>query len=124
MVEESLAGFRRSGVDKDEATRQQIRDLQNEITAIGNEFDKNIREDVRSVQVEASELEGLPQDYIDAHPADDSGLVTITTDYPDLYPVMTYAKSDDLRKSVATESQIPGLPCQQGTLREAHSKTS
>ena len=75
-----------------------ILDLQNEITAIGNEFDKNIREDVRSLQVEPRELDGLPQDYIDAHPADESGLVTITTDYPDLYPVMTYANSDDLRR--------------------------
>ena len=61
MVEESLASFRRSGVDKDEASRQQILDLQNEITAIGNEFDKNIREDVRSVQVEPRELDGLPK---------------------------------------------------------------
>ena len=54
MVEEAVAGFQRSGVDRDEATRQKIRELQNEITAIGNEFDKNIREDVRSVQVDAS----------------------------------------------------------------------
>ena len=118
MVEESLAGFRRSGVDKDEATRQQIRDLQNEITAIGNEFDKNIREDVRSVQVEASELKGLPQDYIDAHPADDSGLVTITTDYPDLYPVMTYAKSDDLRKALRLKARSRGYPANKELLEK------
>ena len=118
MVEESLAGFRRSGVDKDEATRQQIRDLQNEITAIGNEFDKNIREDVRSVQVEPSELEGLPQDYINAHPADDSGLVTITTDYPDLYPVMTYAKSDDLRKALRLKARSRGYPANKELLEK------
>ena len=118
MVEESLAGFKRSGVDKDEATRGQIRDLQNEITAIGNEFDKNIREDVRSVQVEASELEGLPQDYIDAHPADDSGLVTITTDYPDLYPVMTYAKSDDLRKALRLKARSRGYPANKELLEK------
>ena len=43
MVEEAVAGFQRSGVDRDEATRQKIRELQqSEITAIGNEFDKNI----------------------------------------------------------------------------------
>ena len=118
MVEESLAGFRRSGVDKDEATRQQIRDLQNEITAIGNEFDKNIREDVRSVQVKASELEGLPQDYIDTHPADESGLVSITTDYPDLYPVMTYAKSDDLRKALRLKARSRGYPANKELLEK------
>jgi thimet oligopeptidase len=106
------------GVDKDEATRQLIRDLQNEITAIGNEFDKNIREDVRSVQVEPSELQGLPQDYIDAHPADESGLVTVTTDYPDLYPVMTYAKSDDLRKALRLKARSRGYPANKELLEK------
>lgn len=49
MIEQSLAGFRRAGVDKDEATREKIRAMQQEITKIGNEFNKNIREDVRYV---------------------------------------------------------------------------
>ena len=122
MVEESLAAFRRSGVDKDEATRQKIRTLQNEITAIGNEFDKNIREDVRSVQVKPSELDGLPQDYLDAHPADESGLVTITTDYPDLYPVMTYAKSDALRKALRIKSRSRGYPANKALLEQLIAK--
>jgi thimet oligopeptidase len=122
MVEESLAAFRRSGVDKDEATRQNIRDLKNEITAIGNDFDKNIREDVRSVQVEPSELDGLPQDYIDAHPANDLGLVTITTDYPDLYPVMTYAKSDSLRKALRLQARSRGYPANKALLERLIAK--
>jgi thimet oligopeptidase len=122
MVEETLAAFRRSGVDKDEATRQKIRALQNEITAIGNEFDKNIREDVRSVQVKPSELDGLPQDYLDAHPADESGLVTITTDYPDLYPVMTYAKSDALRKALRIKSRSRGYPANKALLEQLIAK--
>ena len=122
MVEESLAAFRRSGVDKDEVTRQNIRDLKNEITAIGNDFDKNIREDVRSVQVEPSELDGLPQDYIDAHPANDLGLVTITTDYPDLYPVMTYAKSDSLRKALRLQARSRGYPANKALLERLIAK--
>ena len=122
MVEEALEGFRRSGVDRDAATRQKIRTLQSDITALGNEFDKNIREDVRSVQVDASELAGLPQDYIDAHPADDAGLVTITTDYPDLYPVMTYAKSDDLRKALRVKARSRGYPANKGLLEQLIAK--
>ena len=122
MVEEALEGFRRSGVDRDAATRQKIRTLQSDITALGNEFDKNIREDVRSVQVDASELAGLPQDYIDAHPADDAGLVTITTDYPDLYPVMTYAKSDYLRKALRVKARSRGYPANKGLLEQLIAK--
>ena len=66
------------------------------------------------VQVDASELDGLPQDYIDARPADENGMVTITTDYPDLYPVMTYAKSDELRKALRLKARSPRLSRQQG----------
>jgi len=47
------------------------------------------------------ELDGLPADYIARHPAAadgaGAGQITLTTDEPDYRPVMTYAKSDDLR---------------------------
>jgi thimet oligopeptidase len=110
MVQNAIDDFKRSGVDRGDATRKRIRELQKEITAIGNEFDKNIRNDVRSVKVVATELDGLPADYIDAHPADEDGLITITTDYPDIYPVMTYAHSDDLRKRLRVASRSRGYP--------------
>jgi thimet oligopeptidase len=122
MVEEAVASFQRSGVDRDEATRQRIRELQNEITAIGNEFDKNILEDVRSIEVNVAELDGLPQDYIDARPADENGMVTITTDYPDLYPVMTYAKSDDLRKALRLKARSRGYPANKALLEQLIAK--
>lgn len=122
MVNKTLAEFKRSGVNQDEATRQKIRELQNEITEIGNKFNKNIREDVRSVQVPASELEGLPQDYIDAHPADEAGLVTITTDYPDYFPVITYAKSDSLRKALRIKSRSRGYPANKALLKQLITK--
>ena len=110
MVEQTVKDFQRSGVDRDAETRQRIRNLQKEITSIGNEFDKNIREDVRSVKALAADLKGLPQDYIDSHPVDENGFVTITTDYPDIYPVMTYAVSDDLRKRLRIASRSRGYP--------------
>jgi hypothetical protein len=40
MVEEALEGFRRSGVDRDAATRQKIRTLQSDITAPGMSLTK------------------------------------------------------------------------------------
>ncbi len=110
MVEQTIAEYRRSGVDRDEATRKKIRALQNEITAIGNAFDKNIRDDVRYIMVAKSRLAGLPQDYLDEHPTDDSGLVRISTNYPDLYPVMTYAEDDDLRRELRIKARSRAYP--------------
>ncbi len=98
-VEKTLREFRLAGVDKDEATRARITALRDELVLIGQEFDKNIRGDVRKITVSSvSELEGLPADYIARHKPDANGVITLTTDYPDSLPVFTYAKNEDLRK--------------------------
>ncbi|MBK8185907.1 MAG: Zn-dependent oligopeptidase [Cellvibrio sp.] len=98
-VQHMLRDFRRSGVDKDEATRQTIKQLNNEIIQIGQEFDKNIREGSRQLVLNSvKDLEGMPQDYIDQHQPNAEGKILLTTAYPDYNPFMQYAKSDALRK--------------------------
>lgn len=98
-VERTLRAFRLAGVDKDDATRARIKALRDELVLIGQEFDKNIRGDVRNVTANSvAELEGLPADYIARHKPDANGVITLTTDYPDSLPVFSYAKNEDLRK--------------------------
>jgi thimet oligopeptidase len=98
-VERTLRDFRLAGVDKDEATRARITALRKELVLIGQEFDKNIRSDVRKVTAnDVKELEGLPADYISRHKPDANGVITLTTDYPDALPIFTYAKDEGLRK--------------------------
>ena len=90
-----LRDFRRAGVDKDEPTRARVRALNEELVRIGQEFQRNIRDDVRSIQVGPDGLEGLPPDYVRAHA---SG--TITTDSPDYIPFMTYSRSSSAREQL------------------------
>ena len=102
-VEKSLLGFRLSGVDKDEATRERIRELNNELVAIGQEWDRNIREDVRYLELDSvDDLDGLPEDYVAAHQPDEDGKIQISTQYPDVFPFFNYAERDDLRKEMLT----------------------
>jgi thimet oligopeptidase len=111
LVQKTLRDFRRAGVDKDEPTRKKVEALQQELVKIGQEFDRNIREDKRSINLDnVKSLEGLPQDYIDAHKPDESGKITITTDYPDFFPFMTYSKDADARKRLYMEFQKRGNP--------------
>lgn len=118
-VEELIQDYKRSGVDLDEKSRNRIRALQDEIVALGQSFNKNIREDVRSISVSsASELEGLPQDYIDAHPAGEDGKITLTTSYPDYIPVMQYAKNDALRLAFYKEFRKRGYPANEKVLKD------
>lgn len=93
-----LEDFRRSGVNQDEPSRVRIRQLNEEINLLGQSFNRNLREDVRQIELDSvKELAGLPQDYIEAHAPNDEGKIIITTDYPDYLPVMQYAHNDELR---------------------------
>ena len=94
----TLRDYHRAGVDRDDPTREKIRQLQDELVKIGQQFDQNIADDVRKIQVNVSDLDGLPEDFKRSHPADAAGKVTLTTDNTDYFPFMDYAKSEAARK--------------------------
>jgi thimet oligopeptidase len=95
----TLRDYHRAGVDRDDPTRDKIRNLQDELVKIGQQFDENIAADVRKLQVSASDLDGLPDDFKRSHPPDASGKVTLNTDNTDYFPFMDYSKSEPARKA-------------------------
>ena len=97
-LERTIAGFDRAGVGLPPEQRVRAQALQEQIAEVGTAFDKAIADGRKTVQADPAELEGLPADYIAAHAPGPDGKVTISTDYPDLIPVMTYAKSEGLRR--------------------------
>ena len=84
--------------------------LQEELVRIGQEFDRNIREDVRTVELPPAALAGLPEDYVSAHKPGPDGKVRITTDYPDLLPFMTYAKDASAREKLWRTNRSRAFP--------------
>ena len=118
-VEKMLLQFRLSGVDQDEATRERIRALNAELVEIGQTFDRNIREDTRYLELDSvDDLEGLPEDYIAAHPPGEDGKIRISTQYPDLFPFMNYAVNDGHRKALMTLFSNRGYPQNEEVLRQ------
>ncbi len=98
-LERTLLQYRLAGVDKDQPARERIQQLQERITELGLTFGRNVQEQGNTVVVEdAAELDGLPQDFLARHAPDAEGRITLTTDYPDYQPVMTFATSDSLRR--------------------------
>ncbi|MCK5689812.1 Zn-dependent oligopeptidase, partial [Myxococcota bacterium] len=97
-VDHVLRDFRRAGVDKDPATREKIRTINEELVKIGQNFGKNIRSDVRQIELSSvDDLKGLPADYIEAHKPNKEGKIILTTDYTDYVPFANYAESDAKR---------------------------
>jgi len=108
FVANELRDFRRSGVDKDDATRDKLKKLDEEILKLSQAYGKNVISDVRHIEVTAEQLAGLPDDYIKAHKPDHRGRYKITTNYPDYFPFNAYAKNTKLRRELYLKYRARG----------------
>lgn len=125
-VERTLLGYRLSGVDKDDATRERIRALADRMTELSMSFSRTVQDDVRKIAVEnVDELMGLPQDYLARHGVKEvggkleaAGPVVLTTDPPEMSPVMSYAVSPQLRRRMYLAYSDRGYPANKEVLLE------
>jgi thimet oligopeptidase len=98
-LERTLLQYRLAGVDQDDATRARIKELQDQATLLSLTFARNVQEGGNTVAVDdPAKLDGLPPDFLEAHPPGEDGAIVLTTDFPDYLPVMTFARSADLRR--------------------------
>jgi thimet oligopeptidase len=125
-LERTLLGYRLSGVDKDDATRDRIRGLADRMTELSMSFSRTVQDDVRKIAVEdVQELAGLPADYLARHGVRDVGgkleaaeSVVLTTDSPEMSPVMSYAVSPKLRRKMYLAYNDRGYPANKQVLLE------
>ncbi len=118
----ALREFRRAGVDRDEATRAQVKALNDELVKIGQAFARNIRDDVRTVKFTAAELDGVPADWLKEHPVGADGTIAVTTNTPDYLPVMLYAKRAATREALWREQKSRAYPANEPVLKELLAK--
>ncbi|RYU13077.1 M3 family metallopeptidase [Nocardioides iriomotensis] len=114
----TLRDFRRAGVDQDDDVRARLKELSERQTEVGQEFSKNIRNSVLTISLDPGRLDGLPADYVEAHAPGDDGQVTITTEYPDYVPFMTFATDRDARAALLHEFRNRAWPENDGVLEE------
>ena len=97
-VERTLLQYRLAGVDKDQVTRERLQALHEKATKHSLDFSRNIQEGAKTIVATQAELDGLPPDYLGRHQPDARGQITLSTDQPDMQPVMTFASNPDLRE--------------------------
>ena len=121
-VERTLLGYRLAGVDKDEATRAHLQALHEQATKHALDFSRNIQEGAKTITAAPEELKGLPADYLARHPADaegpNAGRVTISTDQPDMQPVMTFAANAALRERMFLAYNTRAYPANKAILED------
>lgn len=108
FVEYVVREYRRNGLELGPEGRARLRELNERLTALGQDFDVALAETTLSLDVNLEQLKGLPQSYVDNHPASEDGRVRITTDYPDLVPVMRYAEDREMAERLYMLSESRG----------------
>jgi len=111
MLHMELIDFKRAGVALDEASREKIKKLSEELTVVSQDFGRNILEDVRAIELDSvTDLAGLPDDYIKSHQPGPDGKIRISTDYPDYISFMQYAQNSEHRKALWTTNLQRAFP--------------
>jgi len=118
LVQRTLLSYRLSGVDKDEATRNHLQSLHEKATRLSLEFSRNIQEGGKTIEATEAELDGLPPDYLARHPPNAYGKIAITTDPPDMQPVMTFAASEVLRQRMFLAYNTRAYPANKQILED------
>ena len=117
-VERTLLSYRLAGVDKDEETRAHLQKLHEKATQLSLGFSRNIQEGGKTVSATAAELDGLPQDYLDRHQPNAEGQILISTDQPDMQPVMTFASNAGLRQRMFLAYNTRAYPANKELLEQ------
>ena len=117
-LKRTLSGFERAGVALPPEQRATAQALQDRISEVGTGFDKAIADGRKTVSADPAELEGLPADWIAARTPGPDGKVIVSTDYPDIGPVMTYAKSESLRRRLYEANVTRAYPENDARLRD------
>jgi len=121
-LERTLGSFERSGVGLDPAGRAKAQALSDDIANLSTAFEANIPKGQQTITATPAELDGLPQDFIDAHKPGADGKITLRTDYTDYIPVMTYAKSSALRERFYHAYNMRAYPQNESVLRDMLNK--
>jgi thimet oligopeptidase len=96
LLERTLRELRRNGLDLDAKGQTRLRAINERIVALGLAFDANLADAHLSIEATPAQLDGLPKEWITSHPPNKKATVEITTDYPDYFPVIQYAKDRKL----------------------------
>jgi len=114
----SLRDYRRAGVDKNEAIRQELTVLYEQMVSTAQEFSKNIREGERLIEITREDTAGLPADFIATHPPAQNGKIKITTAYADYDTFMKYSSREDLRHALYMQFQQRAYPGNEAILKK------
>jgi len=99
-LKETVEEFERNGFALPKEKRDELKVIQDKLSDLGIQFDSNISSYQDFLIVDEEQIDGLPDDFKNAHKQDD-GTYKIGLEYPSFVPFMKYSKSDKARKELS-----------------------
>lgn len=116
----TLRDLRRAGHDLDAATRAEVKAKTERLVELGVRFQQNIDEWQDWILVTREDLEGLPESFIGSLETDEeSGMLKVTIDYPQLIPFQENARRRDLREELRFKFNTVAIEENRKILEEA-----
>ncbi len=122
LLEHSLRDYRRNGFALPAGERAKVRALLDQLVTLGVEFQKNISEWDDGIVVPRAALAGLPDAFIDSLRTEDVEGEThyrVSLDYPEYFPFMGKAESQELRRELFAKEQVKGGAANVAVLEQA-----
>jgi thimet oligopeptidase len=98
FLKDTIEGFEDSGVALPADKRPRAKAISDRITDLGQQFEKNLRDDKTKVAYAVEDLAGVPESVWKSAPRDAEGHVLLGLDYPVYFPVMERAEKASTRE--------------------------
>lgn len=112
FLEKTVKFYKRNGLGLPKEKREEVKKLKIELSNLSTTFSKNLNEENDFLPFTADELEGVPESVMEQfEKTEEDGVekFKVTFKYPDILPVLKYAKNQETRKSalIANLNKVP-----------------
>jgi len=121
-IQEKMKEFERSGLNLPEETRAKIAQLKKELAKLSQDFEVNIAQDNRTIEVPLEALQGLDADFIASLKKTEDGKYILGVDYPTINNVMENCSVGETRKKLFIAFNNRAYPANEDILKAVIAK--
>lgn len=122
FIEQTMADYKRSGLDLPEDKLTTVRTLAKELANLAVTFESNISQHTCKIEVSLNDLKGLDQSFINCLPKTDSGNYILGCDYPTYFNVMENCQVESTRFKLYKDFQNRAYPVNMEILNQVIAK--
>ncbi|MFO0548740.1 MAG: M3 family metallopeptidase [Polyangiaceae bacterium] len=100
LLDDTLRELKRNGLELPPDGQKRLRELNDKLVHLQQDFDTNLSEAAPFIEVKPEKLKGMPEDFLKSHPAQANGLIKLTTDYPDYFPIIEHCEDREVAREL------------------------